>query len=109
MLFATLSKALGTRHRAGVGISEVTDSLTVIVSEESGKVSVAYGGELFNGLTQEGLREKLELIQDKPVEESKRSISSIIKRKSETEKNYALLDELSSENEKNYTLFYETS
>ena len=82
-----LSKALGTRHRAGVGISEVTDSLTVIVSEESGKVSVAYGGELFNGLTQEGLREKLELIQDKPVEESKRSISSIIKRKSETEKN----------------------
>lgn len=82
-----LSKALGTRHRAGVGISEVTDSLTVIVSEESGKVSVAYGGELFNGLTQEGLREKLELIQDKPVEETKRSISSIIKRKSETEKN----------------------
>lgn len=60
-----LSKALGTRHRAGVGISEASDSLTVIVSEENGKVSVAYGGELFNGLNQEGLREKLELIQNK--------------------------------------------
>ena len=67
-----LSKALGTRHRAGVGISEATDSLTVIVSEENGKVSVAYGGELFSGLSQEGLREKLEIIQDKPQEENKR-------------------------------------
>ena len=37
-----LSKDLGTRHRAGVGISEVTDSMTVIVSEENGKISVAY-------------------------------------------------------------------
>lgn len=42
-----LSKELGTRHRAGVGISEVTDSLTVIVSEETGYVSVAYEGELY--------------------------------------------------------------
>lgn len=67
-----LSKALGTRHRAGVGISEATDSLTVIVSEENGKVSVAYRGELFSGLNQEGLREKLEMIQNKPVEEAKR-------------------------------------
>ncbi|MGN0347120.1 MAG: diadenylate cyclase CdaA [Lachnospiraceae bacterium] len=67
-----LSKALGTRHRAGVGISEATDSLTIIVSEENGKVSVAYGGELFSGLNQEGLREKLEMIQDKPVEEPKK-------------------------------------
>ena len=67
-----LSKALGTRHRAAVGISEATDSLTVIVSEETGKVSVAYGGDLSSGLTQEGLREKLEMIQDKPQEENKR-------------------------------------
>ncbi|MBR3104176.1 MAG: diadenylate cyclase CdaA [Lachnospiraceae bacterium] len=67
-----LSKALGTRHRAAVGISEATDSLTVIVSEETGKVSVAYGGDLSSGLTQEGLREKLEMIQDKPQEETKR-------------------------------------
>ena len=64
-----LSKSLGTRHRAAVGISEVTDSLTIVVSEENGKISVAYGGELFSGLNQEGLREKLEMIQDKPQEE----------------------------------------
>jgi diadenylate cyclase len=67
-----LSKALGTRHRAGVGISEATDSLTVIVSEENGKVSVAYKGELYSGLNQEGLREKLELIQNKNEEETKK-------------------------------------
>ncbi|MDE6531231.1 MAG: diadenylate cyclase, partial [Lachnospiraceae bacterium] len=63
---------LGTRHRAAVGISEATDSMTIIVSEENGKVSVAYGGELFGGLNQEGLREKLEMIQDKPQEEARR-------------------------------------
>lgn len=68
----SLSKSLGTRHRAAVGISEATDSLTVVVSEENGKVSVAYGGELFSGLNQEGLREKLEMIQDKPQEENRR-------------------------------------
>lgn len=54
-----LSKDLGTRHRAGVGISEVTDSLTVIVSEETGKISVAYDGRLERGLTQERLTERL--------------------------------------------------
>ena len=54
-----LSKDLGTRHRAGVGISEVTDSMTVIVSEETGKISVAYGGRLHRGLTADELREYL--------------------------------------------------
>ena len=67
-----LSKELGTRHRAGVGISEITDSLTIIVSEETGKVSVAYKGELFRGLDAEGLREKLQLVQNKQISEEKK-------------------------------------
>lgn len=69
-----LSKELGTRHRAGVGISEVTDSMTVIVSEESGKISVAYGGKLERGLDAEHLRENLRIIQNKPLEEKKRKL-----------------------------------
>ena len=41
-----LSKDLGTRHRAGVGISEVSDSVVVIVSEETGSISIARDGKL---------------------------------------------------------------
>ncbi len=66
-----LSKELGTRHRAGVGISEATDSLTVIVSEETGRVSVAVGGELFRNVDADFLKEKLEMLQDKTVDEKK--------------------------------------
>ena len=69
-----LSKELGTRHRAGVGISEVTDSLTVIVSEENGKISVAYNGQLERGLDAERLRTRLSEIQNKPVEDKKRKL-----------------------------------
>lgn len=69
-----LSKELGTRHRAGVGISEATDSMTVIVSEETGHVSVAYEGELMRNLDAETLKQKLLLIQSKPVVEKKRRI-----------------------------------
>ena len=69
-----LSKELGTRHRAGVGISEATDSMTVIVSEETGKISVAYLGELSRGLDAERLREMLRSIQNKAPEEKKRKL-----------------------------------
>lgn len=62
----TLSKDLGTRHRAGVGVSEATDSFTIIVSEETGNVSYAMGGELTKGVTPTELREQLHLIQDLP-------------------------------------------
>lgn len=54
-----LSKELGTRHRAGVGISEVSDSITLIVSEETGMISIAHDGMLFRGLNQDELREQL--------------------------------------------------
>lgn len=69
-----LSKDLGTRHRAGVGISEATDSMTIIVSEETGKISVAYGGNLERNLDGEALKERLRTIQNKPEEESKKRI-----------------------------------
>lgn len=69
-----LSKELGTRHRAGVGISEVTDSMTVIVSEETGKISVAYLGGLERGIDGDRLRERLRTIQNKPLEEKKRKL-----------------------------------
>lgn len=62
-----LSKELGTRHRAAVGISEVTDSMTVIVSEETGKISVAYKGELKRNVSPEHLKEQLIILQNKSV------------------------------------------
>lgn len=52
-----ISKELGTRHRAALGISEVTDSITVIVSEETGNISLTKNGELHRNLTLEGFRE----------------------------------------------------
>ncbi|MCV9884244.1 MULTISPECIES: diadenylate cyclase CdaA [Bacillaceae] len=55
-----ISKELGTRHRAALGISEVTDSLTIIVSEETGNVSVARNGELHRNLSQDELRDILQ-------------------------------------------------
>ena len=69
-----LSKELGTRHRAGVGISEATDSMTVIVSEETGRISIAYEGSLMRNLDGETLKERLRMIQNKPVEEKKRKL-----------------------------------
>ncbi|MCC8067095.1 MAG: diadenylate cyclase CdaA, partial [Clostridiales bacterium] len=62
-----LNKALGTRHRAGVGISEETDSLTVIVSEETGAISVAYKGELMHGISTDELKRQLVIAQNKSV------------------------------------------
>ena len=69
-----LSKELGTRHRAGVGISEETDSMTIIVSEETGKISIAYEGKLERNLDGERLQDKLRSIQNKPEEEPKKRI-----------------------------------
>ena len=59
---SNLSKELGTRHRAGVGISEGTDSFTIIVSEETGAVSVAVGGSIIRD------RNKLEYLRKKTVD-----------------------------------------
>jgi diadenylate cyclase len=54
-----LSTQLGTRHRAGIGITEETDAIAVIVSEETGAISMAIGGKIERELTAEQLRERL--------------------------------------------------
>lgn len=66
-----LSKELGTRHRAAVGISEVSDSLTIVVSEETGKVSIAVQGELYRNVDAEFLRSKLNFMRKSTVENSR--------------------------------------
>ena len=68
----SLSKELGTRHRAGLGVSENGDSLTIIVSEETGRISFAYDGELKRNVDLETLRHMLEIVQNKPENEKKR-------------------------------------
>ncbi len=68
----TLSKELGTRHRAAVGVSEVSDSLTIVVSEETGSVSVAKSGRLLRNLNQEQLKEQLHALQAKTGEKKRK-------------------------------------
>lgn len=63
-----INKSLGTRHRAAIGVSEVSDSITVIVSEETGAVSLAHNGMIYRGLPQDKLVEKIEeLSKNEPI------------------------------------------
>ena len=66
-----MDKDLGTRHRAGVGISEVTDSLTIIVSEETGEISLAYKGALTRNVSEEHLKDRLVTLQNKEIQEAR--------------------------------------
>lgn len=68
-----ISKELGTRHRAALGISEVTDSLTIVVSEETGDISVAKNGELLRDLSKEQFNE---LLKRELMDETKVKVSS---------------------------------
>lgn len=76
-----ISRELGTRHRAGVGMSENSDAVVVIISEETGNISVAVGGNLERDFTPESLRVKLsnELtpVREEKDNEQKRGISKL--------------------------------
>jgi diadenylate cyclase len=54
-----LSRELGTRHRAAIGLTEESDAVAIVVSEESGLISVSLKGEIDRGLTPDQLRERL--------------------------------------------------
>lgn len=67
----TLSKELGTRHRAAVGLTEITDSIIIVVSEETGHISMALGGNLIRNIDTQYLRNKLAYVQKKVVDVNK--------------------------------------
>lgn len=77
-----ISKELGTRHRAAIGITEISDCIAVVVSEESGKISFAVNGNMERNLTGDSLRKALNqnLIQEKQ-EKTAWKIGSLWKRR----------------------------
>ena len=74
-----ISKELGTRHRAAVGIREITDSFTIVVSEQTGAVSVAQNGELSRRVTREFLYDRLKEIQNKMNEDTTKKKKGILR------------------------------
>ena len=65
-----ISKELGTRHRAAVGISEATDSFTIVVSEQTGSISIAENGELHRNVSREALYDSLKELQSRKSEDA---------------------------------------
>jgi diadenylate cyclase len=55
----SINKSLGSRHRAAIGMSEISDAIIIVVSEETGTISVAENGELKRGFTRDSLKKHL--------------------------------------------------
>ena len=70
----SLDRIFGTRHRAAIGISEVTDSVVAVVSEETGAISLAVEGRIYRDLTPEQLEKELTKRLSKPKVKSKKNI-----------------------------------
>lgn len=85
----SVSKALGTRHRAAIGASENTDSVTIVVSEETGRISLAVDGELENIPDGESLRTRLSAYMLGTPEDDKRKNKKTRKRKKQDKKDAA--------------------
>ena len=81
----SISKELGTRHRAGLGMSEATDSLTIIVSEETGNVSVASEGQLRQNIDAEELRATLMALLNEQGEDLLTKLIQPLKRRKANE------------------------
>ncbi len=69
-----LSKSMGTRHRAGLGISQVTDALIIVVSEETGKVSIARDGIMTRGVKSDRFKGIIRSVFNPPKPEIKSSL-----------------------------------
>jgi diadenylate cyclase len=74
-----LSKDLGTRHRAALGLTEENDSVAIVVSEETGTISLVLGGGIERGVTPERLRSRLHvLLARRPVPEHRDARGALV-------------------------------
>ena len=74
--------SLGMRHRAGLGISEQADVISVIVSEETGSISIAENGELTKGLSKDALKKRLNSLLKRPEKKGWKGFFEQLKSKS---------------------------